>query len=81
MPVVGTRPLEDMIMNSSTTIDRQDVAHSTNPIGGATQIEQHDLGVPPAATGESAGEKSDVCIVKTDLEDERGPRSGTEDQA
>jgi hypothetical protein len=33
-------------MTNPTTIDRRDVAHPTNPIGGHTQIEEDDLGQP-----------------------------------
>jgi hypothetical protein len=35
-----------MPMTNPTTIDRRDVAHPTNPIGGHPQIEQEDLGKP-----------------------------------
>jgi len=35
-----------MHMTNPTTIDRRDVAHPTNPIGGHTHIEEDDLGTP-----------------------------------
>jgi len=35
-----------MFMTNPTTIDRRDVAHPTNPIGGHTHIEEDDLGTP-----------------------------------
>ena len=39
-------------MSNPTTIDRRDVAHPTNPIGGNTQIEQDDPGQPPETDAE-----------------------------
>lgn len=57
-------------MSNPTTIDRRDVAHPTNPIGGHDHVEENDLGQPldpKAAKMPAAGDSAALHGIPADV--------------